>query len=285
MFTHNPVTPIRLEILVDLLRRHPRGLLKKDVYRLLQPSSLREDVGSGSPAYVTVGAGIELGLIDQDGSELSINSLYRKEADSRESILKAIDLHVLGGLGIEKYFALFYAYYLGLGKEAGKRNQDLANQFNVDVFDGEQQENPFNETKLTGLHRWFSYVGLGWYDPSGKFQPNPFERISRVLPAIFSNTSKLEADEFMTRLAMTCPEVDGGEIFQKANRGWKSSDKRCSLGLSHALIELHEDQVVRLDCPTDAGEGLAGWSLNEASPPRDDSIKSDRFTTVEWKAK
>ena len=289
MFTHNPVTPVRLEILVDLLCRYPRGLPRKDVYRLLQPEPLNNDLGSGSPSIVTVGAGIDLGLIEQDGGELTVSSAYRKVADPRESILKAFELHVLCGLAVEKYFALFYAYYLGLGKEVYSRrlqdNQAWADQFNAAVYDSEPQENPFNGTKLTGLHRWFKYVGLGWYDPADNFQANPYNRVLRALPGIFSSSRKLGSDEFMKGLAPVCPELDGGEIFQKANRRWNSGEKVCSLGLSHALIELHEDGIIQLECPADAGEGLPGWSLRDAEPPRDDFFKSDLFTTVEWRMK
>ena len=289
MFTDNPVTPVRLEILVDLLRRYPRGLPRKDVYRLLQPEPLSKDLGNGSPSVVTVGAGIELRLIEQDSGGLSVSSDYRNDTDPRESILKAIDLHVLSGLEVEKYLALFYAYYLGLGKEVySRRSQDKqawADQFNADVYNSEPQENPFNDTKLTGLHRWLNYAGLGWYDPAGNFQANPYNRLLRALPGIFSSSRKLGADDFMKGLAPACPELDGGGIFQRANRKWNSEEKVCSLGLSHALIELHEDGIIQLACPADAGEGLPGWSLREAEPPRDDFFKSDLFTTVEWRKK
>jgi len=72
----------------------------------------------------------------------------------------------------------------------------------------------------------------------------------------------------------------GGEIFLQANeyRGYRPDDKQCTLGMSHALIDLHEDAIIRLDCPVDS----RGWNIGIAQPSRDDTIKSDRITNVEY---
>ena len=211
----------------------------------------------------------------------SADPAYRKKDDSRADILQAFDERVLCSTDVEKYFALFYAYYLGLGRQVYDRrsqnNDQWADRFNHDVFSNVAQENRFNGTKLTGMHRWFNYVGLGWYDPDAKLQANPYERIQRAIPAVRGRQRKLQADEFMSRLAEVCPELDGGKLFLQANPNWNPAVKQCSLGLSHALIELHLDGVIRLMCPADS----TGWSVAEAEPPRDDQFRSDRFATIE----
>lgn len=287
MFTDNPVTPARLEILIETLRAYPHGLARKEVYRLLQPEPLNSDVGSGSPAAVSVKAALELGLAEESDSKLSLSPGCRRfKGHTRAAILHAFDERVLPNSDVEKYFALFFAYYLGLGKQVYERraqnNQQWADEFNSDVFANEPQENPFNATKLTGLHRWFSYAGLGWYDPSDDlpircFQANPYDRINRALPAIFGRLRKLDADDFMHKLAVACPEQDGGKIFLQANPEWDAAQKQCTLGLSHALVELHQDGVVRIACPADS----TGWNLGEAEPPRDENFLSDRFAAIE----
>lgn len=285
MFTDDAVTPIRLEILVDLLRAYPAGLARKDVSRLLQPKSLEPDPKL-APATATIKAGLELRLIEEVGGKLSLSDSNRKDSTARDAILGAFDEFVFCSVEVEKYFALFYAYYLGLGKLAyGMQNRSReawAIEFNRVVFDDVPQVNRFNEPKYKGLDAWFDYVGLGWFDPAGVFQANPYGRLLRAFPKIFSKSRKLSSEDFMKKLSEACPELDGGEIFRQANRDWKITDKNCSLGLSHALIELHEDEIVRLDCPADA----QGWSLKEADPPRDgDSFKDDRFVSVEWRKK
>lgn len=281
MFTDDPVTPVRLEILIGLLREIPRGLPRQEVYRLLQPAPLDPDKRS-SPAGATVKAAIELQLAEEDseGKNLTLNPACRKEGPIRTAILKAFDERVLATAEVEKYFALFYAYYLGLGKKTyeyrSNNKEKWADEFNQVVFRNSPQENRFNGTKLTALHRWFNYVGLGWYDPNGEFQANPYERLQRALPAIFGKKPQLDVETFMTKLVETCPELDGGKLFKEANPGWSVEDRRCTLGLSHALIELHLDGIIRLSCPADS----SGWDIREAEPPGGDDFGSSKIAAI-----
>ena len=149
--------------------------------------------------------------------------------------------------------------------------------------------NRFNETKYDGVRRWLRYIGLGWHDSKDTFQPNPYERIKRRLPAIFAGAvlvggrnraiPRMDSAQFMARLAVECPELDGGWIFIKANGSDALVGRRCTRALAHALVDLHLDDVIRLDCPADT----SGWSLIHAQPPRDqERLRSDRFDAVEW---
>jgi hypothetical protein len=94
---------------------------------------------------------------------------------------------------------------------------------------------------------------------------------------MFSSKKQLQADEFMSALGTACPELDGGWIFLKANPSFDAKLRKCTTGLSHALVDLHADGAIRLDCPIDSD----GWSIAAAAPPFDGQwIKSDRFTEV-----
>jgi len=283
MFTDAPVTPVRLEILIGLLLEVRRGLPRQEVYRLLQPEPLKSDISSGSPVVATVKAAIELDLVEEDTGErkLRLKADCQTEEQIRPAILKAFDERVLATDEVEKYFALFYAYYLGLGKKTYEcrafNKQQWADNFNQQVFGDVPQENRFNETKLTGLHRWYNYVGLGWYDSNGDFQANPYKRLQRSLLSIFGKKSRLEIDSFMANLAESCPELDGGAVFVQANPLWMAEDRRCTLGLSHALIELHEDGIIRLSCPADS----SGWDIRDAEPPGGDDFGSFKIAAIE----
>jgi hypothetical protein len=282
MFTDDAVTPIRLEILIDLLRSSRQGLAREDLYRLLQPEPLCGESQKFIPAKATVRAGLELQLIVEEAGKLSLSEPCRKQKDTQAAILAAFDKVALGSAEVEKYLALFYSFYLGLGQQADKlqglSGEQWADNFNQMIFGNVAQENRFNGTKLTGLHRWFGYVGLGWYDPSGALQANPYDRIFRALPAIFGRLSSLDADPFMAKLGTACPELDGGALFLQANRGWQADEKRCTLGFSHALIELHFDGYIQLVCPADSG----GWNIGEAEPPHGGDFFGDRFSTVKF---
>lgn len=286
MFTDQPVTPVRLEVLLDILKKYSSGLKREVIYDLLQPTPLCDD-SKKTASLQTVSAALQLGLAEEEKSVIKLTKEYDKGKSTKENILRATDQQVLGSLDIEFHLALFYSYYLGLNKLVyqflGYSREDWANHFNKDVFGNEPQSNPFNSTKHTGLDRWLSYLGLGWYDSSEHFQANPYERLLRALPTIFEKKSKLQGDGFMLHLAQVCPELDGGDIFLKANkyRDYILEDKQCTLGLSHALVDLHEDGIVRLDCPVDS----RGWNIALAQPSRDDTIKSDRITIIEYLGK
>jgi hypothetical protein len=123
------------------------------------------------------------------------------------------------------------------------------------------------------------YAGLGWHDGSDTFHPNPYERLRRKLPEIFSGAARLEADDFMTRLGAICPELDGGALFLEANPDRSDRVRCCSAGLSHALVDLHLDGVLLLDCPPDS----AGWSIAAAEPPMDGaSLRAERVSAVQF---
>lgn len=252
---------------------------------MLQPESLEPNESFG-PANSTLKAARELDLLDgTDSDSITLSEACKKNGNTPAAILSAFDQKVLSEKEIEPYFALFYAYRLGLGKEEYKRKSfgapQWADAFNQAVFGDERQPNPFNSVKAKGWADWVSYAGLGWYDLQGSFQANPYERVMRALPRVFRRSKKLGADDFMKNLAEACPELDGGHLFIQANPKWNPEWKRCSLGLSHALIELHLDNLIKLDCPADS----AGWSLEEAEPPRDQSIVGDRITAVEYSKK
>jgi hypothetical protein len=97
------------------------------------------------------------------------------------------------------------------------------------------------------------------------------------MSSIFGKEIKITGDQFMSKLAEVCPELDGGKMFLRANKHYDANAKQCTLGLSQALIGLHEDGFVRLTCPIDS----RGWNLGKANPGRDDYIKSDRLELIE----
>jgi hypothetical protein len=277
MFTDELATPTRLETLLDLFRSDASRRWNADaVGPLLQPETLA-DVKADRPQTKKVGqAARELGLLRDNGSLAP--EVRDSPLPTRALVLAALDERVLGGLDVEPYFAPFYAFLLGLGKAAGEPRSaaDWVAAFRT-VYPPAAQANPFNQVKLTGLHRWYAYAGLGWYDPRGVFHCNPCERLARRMPAIFGGDAELPVGEFIRRLADHCPELDGGTVFQAVNPQYDPERRRCSLGLSHALVELHLDGLLQLRCPADSD----GWHINEAEPPHDpEFIRSERIASV-----
>ncbi len=283
MFTDGPVTPMHLETLIDLLRdAAPKKLNAQTIALLLQPDGLPKlnpDRGQTKQAIV---AAQDLGLIERHEGFLVLTIERKEKRTTREIILEAIEVRVLANREAEPYFALFYSYLLALGKRADdpkKTRDQWASEFNTQAFGNQKQPNPFNADKVSGLHRWFRYAGLGWYDPADVFQCNPYERLVRALPAIFNGDRKLQGTDFMERLARACPRLDGGAIFRQAAHSYNEADRVCTIGLSHALVDLHLDGRLILHCPQDS----SGWSMQEADPlPLDNRrFRSARIDFVE----
>ena len=85
MFTDQPVTPNRLECLIDLLREYSRQeWTRAKIISVLQPKGLPDLEPASPQAAATIKAGLELGLITQDGSSIKLGFVERS--------------HLLGGL-------------------------------------------------------------------------------------------------------------------------------------------------------------------------------------------
>jgi hypothetical protein len=280
MFTDSEATPTRVEMLLEVVRSmSARKLDVPTIRQLLQPEGLPDLTAKSEQATRIISAARELDLIAEQDTMIRPKKA-RDNRTARAALLEAIDEKVLADVAVEPWFALFYAFLLGRdasaesGKDAGKYWEA---RFEREVFNGMTQPNRFNDSKYRGLRRWFRYCGLGWHDSEDCFHPNPYDRIARKLPSIFQKTRDLPIDDFIARLSEECPELDDGHIFRRANPSWDPKKRVMTLGLAHALVDLHLDGLIVLNCPVDSD----GWSIAKAAPPRDAAhLKSDRVTSV-----
>jgi hypothetical protein len=281
MFTDSPATPTRVECIIDLLRAHSRREWNRaELIGVLQPKGLPNLTPNSTQAAESLKACAELELIVETGGKIELTDYDRKRS-TREIVLDAIDRRLLTAIDTEPYYAPFYSYLLGLGKRAtAKRHpQEWANAFAHDAPGSQGERNPFNGTKYTGFMRWYGYSGHGWFDPEEQFQANPYERLLRQLPTIFGEDQQLDGEEFMQRLAVGCPELDGGHLYCRVWPAYDRQNRVCSLGMSHALVDLHLDNHIRLHCPIDS----RGWSIEAAQPPNDGkTLRSGRIDHIEW---
>jgi hypothetical protein len=281
MFTDSPVTPTRVECIIDLLRVHSRREWNRaELIGVLQPKGLPNLTPNSQQAADSLKACVELELIAETNGKTDLADYDRKHS-TREIVLNAIDRRLLTATDVEPYYAPFYSYLLGLGKQATVRRQpqEWANAFASGAPQAQGERNPFNGSKYTGLMRWYAYSGHGWFDPDGQFQANPYERLLRQLPTIFGEDQQLTGEEFLQRVAVGCPELDCGHIYYRAWPTYQGQNRVCSLGLSHALVDLHLDDHIRLHCPIDS----RGWSIEAAQPPNDGkTLRSGRIDHVEW---
>jgi hypothetical protein len=281
MFTDDMVTPTRLEVLIDVLRDYGRREWSRaDLVAVMQPKGLPDLSPNSKQAEVTIRAAKELGIVTEESQVVRLGR-FDKNLSTGQLLLEVLDEKVLASTEIEFFYAPFYSYLLSLNADgAQKRDGDQwAIDFARDCPGAARAENAFNKPKYTGLNRWYAYSGHGWFDPEGVFQPNPYERVRRRLDRIFGTERKLAGNEFFGRLAGQCPELDGGEIFCRAVAGYDRNRLAATLGLSHALIDLHADGAIRLLCPPDS----RGWGIEAAQPHNDGkTLLSGRIEYVEY---
>lgn len=281
MFTDNPVTPNRIEVLIDVLRDYSRReWTRGDLVSVLAPSGLPDLTPNSKQASDTIAAAKELGIVSEENQVIQLTVNDRKRS-STDILLNALDERVAATIEVEPYFGPFFAYVLTVKPdEAEKRDgEKWAIGFNRDCPNAARSGNPFNKEKRTGLNRWYAYTGHGWFDPNEVFQPNPYVRIRRRLPKLFQSDRKITGEEFFVRLAESCPELDGGEIFLRAITNYDPKKMVATPGLSHALVDLHFDHVIRLHCAADS----RGWSIEAAHPPNDGkTLNSGKVDYVEY---
>jgi len=285
VFIDNPTIPTQLEVVLDQLHAiRQKSATAHSVKTLLQPSGLPDVNENSSQAALHLRAARELGLAaeDADGHLRLTYPIREGKPSAKVAIIDAFDRHVLSSPDLEPWFGRIYSYVIcrgetGIPSEGGLR-KTLCEQFNNALPARIERTNPLNDTKLGQYVRWFTYVGLGWRDPSKRFIPDPTDRLLRSLPAIFESSRQMEAGAFMSAMALACPELDGGALFlDAADDQYRASDRVCTGALAMALRNLHDEEVIQLDCPKDS----QGWSLERAGNVRDQhTLQSDRFDRV-----
>jgi hypothetical protein len=288
MFTDNPTIPAQLEVLLDVVHAlRQRKATVDSLRQMIQPKGLPDLTPNSRQVASHLSAATELGLITVDDNG-NIRPTYpaRAEHDAKLAILSAFDKVALGDANVEKWAGRFYAYLIARDDDAVRggntEGEGIASRFMAALPPDVDKGNPMNLSKYRALVKWYLYVGLGWTDPAKAFIPDPTARLRRALPSIWQGDRTLDASEFMKRLGRSCPELDGGALFDEVTSGvYSASERRCTKALAIALRRLHDERVLRLRCPADS----KGWSLELAGAGQVSGEASNRFDFVDCVAR
>lgn len=263
------VTPHRLHSVVRLLG-HLGETSRQDLANLLQPPELTDNQDA---VRVVLSAGLSLGLWrEQDGkiglatAPESILALPAFRIYLQRKLLAVTDPdednYLLGVFAA--WYAVQGADIVDFGNKGG-----YAADFNQRIFP-DQESRAMNTTKINAWEVWAAFLGWGWYAPvRGRSDdlliPDASGRLKPLLADLLSpGTRAVPFGTFAARLSALCPELDGGELFEKcwkAMRGSEVRGNRMSLMLSTALRSLHDDGSIRLERQADATES---WLLFQA---------------------
>lgn len=270
----NQVEKHRVQALVRLVADLPKPT-RLEVVNLLQPKLLVESTSSGdiqSSAANTYRIAEDCRLIVVNQDQVLEPGVPSEKFETMSAFRHYMQSVVLGVTeeGKSNYlFNLFLAWYAvqdeRVLKELTKTGYD--GPFNDQLFPDAPPPRHFNATKLTAWRKWATFLGLGWPMRFGSREiiiPDATVRIRPLLPTLFPDKALLPFGIFMERLAVTCPELDGGALYHycwQASRGADERGRRLSLMLSTALRTLDGLGVVRLEEHADA---LEKWQLYPA---------------------
>jgi len=292
MFMDGTATSNRLETLVKVLMSDKMPDMDEDTLKIiLAPRSLPEF--SNTQPTDLLSAGKELGLLTYSKDAKKIQKIDPNGKSAKQKLLEILDGNVLSKTDVEPYFAKYYSFILFNDIELSNSNKiliDLVTEANQKIV-GFSENNPFNDTKLSSYLPWYSYVGLTETIRKDRNSivssaAHPYERIERKLDDIFQSQKLLQIEDFMQNLGSHCPELDCGEIFNSVNSAGNQNHNQITRGVSNALIELHVNGRIVLDCPLDSD----GWSFHssivDASLPQEPNpLKSTKIYSVKLEAK
>ncbi len=263
----------RVQALVRLVADLPQ-LTQRDVVNLLQPLLLVEANNSGdvqSSANNTCRIAEDCGLIVENRDQILEVRVPPEKFETMPAFQQYMQSVVLGVTEEEKSNYLFNLFSAWYAVQNERVLQDLVKTgydgpFNDQMFP-DASTRYFNSTKLTAWRKWATFLGLGWPMRFGQREiiiPDATGRIRPLISELFPGKTLLPFGSFMERLALHCPELDGGQLFRycwQASRGAEEHSRYISLMLSTALRTLDGLGVIRLEEQADA---LENWQLYPA---------------------
>jgi hypothetical protein len=265
------ITPHRLYALVRLVPRlkAPR---KQTIINMLQPSILVENQSSAESVY---DAARDYGLIREQPDEAVVLNVEQEHIQSIDSFRRYMQ-HALLGVKEEHIpnylFNLYSAWYATQDEQVLLfSGSDYDVKFNDQLFK-DLSTNAFNMTKFNAWRSWAAFLGLGWPMKAGLSEtrreilvPDAHIRLREVLSMLLpEENEEISINVFAERLAITCPELDGGDLFEycwQHSRGSEQRGNNLSLMVSTGLRVLHDTGIIQLIQQRDAS---SNWYLYPA---------------------
>ncbi len=272
------VEPRRLQVILRLISNLPTAK-KEEIFRLAQLPVVLEHMpelpkNSLLASENTYKHAVDCELV-RENSDKSLSLLVNPENITTMPAFRNHMRNVILGItdmNQPNYvFNLFSAWY-AVQNERILQNlvqQECCIAFNTDMRNlfFKSSERAFNTTKLNAWHKWAEFLGLGRTIKVGShpvLMPDATERVKSILREVLPNGEEIRFGVFIERLAVICPELDGGKLFQdcwKASRGEEVQGNRLSLMLSTALRTLARLQVIEL---FNRADSLDVWQLRQS---------------------
>jgi len=265
------VTAQRLYALVRLVQ-HLKSAPRDELHGLLQPEPLSSNQDSSK---VTLREAIGLNLVraNTDDDNITLHeSVTPDDLNTWPNFRRLIQnrLYPVTDPDANNYLLYMVAAWLAVQSLdiLNEKAVDLANRLNGEMFPesgGIETGRRFNDTKFSSWRRWAVVMGWGTEANSKwsafSFMPNATDRLESVLSDVLPTTEMVSMRTFIERLGKTCPELDGGRLFDECwavSRRGEERGNQLSWMLSVALRTLEAANLLEFDRQSDSDDV---WSL------------------------
>lgn len=237
--------PMRIYDLCKLIHYQP--FTKEQVRDLLQPPNVSKGQRLAQLAITFCQNGALISETENGTLQLRLDP---QEIETPAAFRRAMANLVFSDHSL--VFAQFTAWYLmqGEGILSAKTTGDLEKWFNAEIHRGPGLL--YNETNITGWKPWARFLGLGFLH-NKKLIPNAAVRVQDF---IYSSNMEVNKPylfrEFMSRLQLACPELDGGALALMYKGKADLQPQHLSMALSSGLRALHDQGVIELRYVPDA---------------------------------
>jgi hypothetical protein len=260
-------TPHRIFAMLRLISQ-AAPISRSDAIALMQPAGLNDNVTMATDIFRTIEL---MGLIETTADK----SRFARIGFS-ENVLQSVDTfraflqQRIGGIVDDaedhfllNQFASWYAVQDDLVFTLSRSDYEI--RFHEQLYPGAQKRLMTHAQSIPAWTTWAEFIGWGWQVKFGSqesnFIPDCTVRIQPLLPELLPEDEPIPFGVFMDRLAVRCPELDGGVLFERcweASRPNERRGNRLSLMLSTALRVLNQQGRIALENRADATEN---WML------------------------
>lgn len=275
LINHAQVTPHRLRVAVQLVARLGQPT-REELQALLQPESLTNSQLAAT-SVLTAAQYCRLVSVTSDRYSLLVDPDVAESVDAFRLHLQGNILGVTNESGPNYLFNLFSAWYAVQNESVYNMEQGQYHvTFNEQLFPG-SSERAFNREKLPAWSNWAAFLGLCWPLRVGGSQqrmiPNAYRRLKPIMRDLLPmDGAYVPFGTFFSKVATTCPELDGGSLFEQSWNASRGHTARSSLSLmlSSGLRQLHDARVIELLRRPDANQNfnlyrIEGHNLQQVS--------------------
>lgn len=266
VIAHLPATPNRLYAMLKLIEALQGQTITPDLlYSLLQPNEVQENNSSARDVYnVLVG----IGLVKKENMTTeSLRILDENLVISYEDFRVTMQSIVLGAKQPEEnnfLLSQLTAWYASYNHQVLSMSRaDVERKFHEDLYpsiiSSPTQTRKIQDAMLLSWGLWAHFLGFGREYSFGtearQLRPNAYVRIRPLLKRFIIYEKEFTVQEFIDQLALYCPELDGGAVYNKVYESIhndSSAHAPLSLMLSTALRSLEIDGLIELIDRADA---------------------------------